>query len=235
MKLPENKKDRQKIYLVVGLVVAAAVYALWAWVYGPILKGRNEARAKIRTLEGEISAAADQISRIPLTERAYLQVVTNLVALSEQQMMHPRLGNYLLPAREILQRQARAVGLLAVQIDEIGLAPLPRPKEKAKPVRKPDDKAEAPATPVKKKSEPPPLPPYTVQAYAVRVSTECSYETLRRWMDLLEQENPLVAIGGITVAAQPDDPLKHQVSFEVQWPAWVDPDFRETLQEMEAE
>lgn len=230
MKLPQSKKERQQLLIVVGIVIVGIMYAVWTFVYQPILAKRSEAAVQTKALEDQIAGAEAQIRRIPMLERDLHNLVTNLLEISERQMLQAQLGNYLISAREILNRQARSLNILTVQIDEVGLVPMPRPKDKGRPKPRPAEEGSAPAqaaTP----AAPAGPPPATIQAYTVRVTTACGYHDLRRWIKLLEEEYAYAAINSIMITARPENAMEHQITFEVQWPVWVDQEMRVQLQE----
>lgn len=203
MQLPQNKADRQKVLALIGVGVLALLYGIWAGIYNPIQTKKKDALARISELQTNVDNAEAQISRIPRTEDELRTTLVKLMVWSDQHMLYPRLGNYLLPVRETLGLQAERLGLNPVQVDEIGLIAIPR-----------GPKATGNAA---------------MQIYAVRVSTTCSYEELRNWFSIIEQENPLVAAGNLMITAQRDYPLQHQVSFELHYPVWSSADYHNIL------
>ena len=209
MRLPENSQARRKILLLIALGAGAAVYGVWIGIYDPIRRDRDEALTKSAELEANLQTARAQISRMGAMQRELVQIAGDLQDRSEQDMLHPRLGNYLLQAREILQQYANAAGVPTIQIEEIGLV------------------------------DPPTLPkktsPYLVRAYSARVTTQCGLDSFLTWIRAMEEGNALLAISQLTIAAQPEDPLNHLIQFEVQWPVWVDPDVRETVRRLASE
>ena len=209
MHLPDNKKDRQKILILVALGVFAAAYGIWLGAYEPIRVKREAAAKRCEELDADLRLAKAQIGRAAEMKRELADTTQSLLDRSERNMLHPRLGNYLLQAREILEGHGRAFGAVNVQVAEIGLV-------------------EPPKQP-KKETE------YAVRLYSARVSAECGYEAFVRWIRALEEENPLIAVSLITVSAQPENPQIHLVRFEVQWPVWVDPAMRETVAQKASE
>jgi hypothetical protein len=196
MKLPENKEARQKVLALAGIGVAAVGYALWAFVYQPMATERAATRTAIEEAQAELGKAHVLVGTMGKQKDRLRDTTAKLLERSERDMLHPRLGNYLLQAREILDRQARELGVESYQVAEVGLADLPRaPKSKTK---------------------------RAVRYYAVRVTAQCSLELFAQWIGVLERENPLLSIGQFLIAAQAKTPLVHQVRFEVHWPIWVD-------------
>lgn len=226
MRLPENKSDRQKVLALIALGVAAVAYALWAGVVAPLRQGRDESMKKVAELEVEMRTSRAQVSRLAEMQRDLAETMRNLSERSERDMLHPRLGNYLLQAREILMRQGSAAGAENIAVAEIGLVDPPNPP-KAAPASAGDSPKAAKAAKVAKA--------YAVKAYSVRVTAECGTDAFVHWVRALEEENPLVALSQFTLAAQPDDPQRHQVRFDVQWPVWSDPGMRETVRQQAAD
>lgn len=230
MKLPDDKKERQKVLAMIGIGAAAVMYGIWAFAYEPARTAKAEANATIASLTEKISDAESDVRRIPVTERDLKAAYSNLIEFSERHMIHPRLGSsYILPARETITRHARALAIENVVVEEVGLMAMPRPKEKAKSKPKDGEGAAANTTTSAGAAEVQDVPEHTIQAYAARVSTTCSYEDFRKLTEKLEKENPLVVISNILITGQPDIPLLHQVIFEIMWPAWIDPNKREML------
>lgn len=219
MKLPQNKKDRQKVIAGIAAGIVLALYGLWAGIYRPLVKNRDEAIAKIRKIEEQIENADKQIIRTPFLARDLLLVTSNLVNYSEQHVLHPRLGNYLIPAREIINRHTRELDLPPLQVDEIGLIALPRPRDKA------------PATGKKAAAPKKPAATYSMQIYGVRMAGRLGLTDLIALIRRMENENPLLAISNISITSQTGNPLVHQIVMEAQWPAWINPDYRDTLLE----
>ena len=70
--------------------------------------------------------------------------------------------------------------------------------------------------------------------YAVRVTTQCSYEQLARLVETLESTNPYLTINGLAIANQPDAPARHQVTLSIEWPNWKDADKSHTYRSEES-
>ena len=206
MRLPENKESRQKVLALIALGVVGVAYGIWIGVYDPIRRGRDEAKVKISQLEEDLRTARIQIQRTGATKFELQEVTRNLVEYSEKEMLQPRLGNYLLQAREILSESGRAAGINDFTVTEMGLVDLPLQPKKTNLV----------AT-------------ISVRAYSARVTAECGTDALVEWLRLLEEGNSLLAISHITISAQPEKVQKHAARFEVQWPVWMDPTMRERV------
>lgn len=207
MRFPGDNKARRNLLILATLCIGGVLYGFWAFVYQPLRTKIVETRKESRELETSISQARTEIRRIPSFRDEINEVTRELINCSEQHMLHPRLGNYLLQARELIGVAARSAGVASFQASEIGLID---------PPRKPANVA-----------------PYTVRGYAVRVAAECSYAEWVDWLRELEESNPLLAVTQFMIAHQPDKPEKHIIQFELRWPVWIDPAMRERVLEME--
>ena len=212
MRLPENKESRQKVLALIALGIVAVAYGIWVGVYDPLRRGKDEAKVKISQLEEDLRTARLQIQRTGETQKELLEVARSLLTHSEKEMLQPRLGNYLLQAREILTESGKSAGVQYFSVTEVGLVDMPLLPKKTNSV----------AT-------------VAVRAYSARVTAECGTDSLVNWLGLLEEGNPLIAISHITISAQPENVQKHVVRFEVQWPVWIDPAMRERVIQQAAE
>lgn len=225
MRLPANKQDRQKVLALIALGGVAALYGLWVGVYQPISRKMDEASTTIIVLQTNLGQAPQQIRQLADMRADLVKTMRALRTHSEQHLLNPRLGNYLLPARDFLVKKGTDAGVEAIQVTDIGLID---PPAKAKPVPKPAAAAEpetkptpgAAAAPAKKE------PAGPVRVYSARVTAECGYDTFIEWVRALQADNPLIAISHFLITAQPDNPQRHLVRFEVQWPVWTDPDMQ---------
>ncbi len=209
MPLPENRADRIKVYALLALGIGGAFYALWAFVYQPLNRERWAVLEHIETIEHNLQTARITIRRMDELQAALAESARNLRARAEYDLIHPRLGNYLLQARETVIRHGLDAGIETIRVTELDFA---------NPPRRPDNE-----------------PPRRTRAYAVRVTAECRYADLLVWLQLLEEENPLLAISQLQVLAQENNRLQHQVRFELQWPVWIDPATRDTVNALVAE
>lgn len=203
---PPVKSDNRRNLMVLGaLLMAGAAYGIWVGVYEPLRRQRDEVKKQADALEAELQTIRLQIRQMPETKRELAGLTRNLRDHSEDHLLHPRLGNYLLQAREDMAHYARMAGVEGVQVEEIGLIDLPLlPKKTAD---------------------------YRLRAYAIRVSAQCGLDSLLDWIRVIETGNPLVSVSHLTISAQPENPLQHRVRLEVQWPVWIEPDMRDTVRE----
>jgi hypothetical protein len=45
----------------------------------------------------------------------------------------------------------------------------------------------------------------------------------------MEEENPFIVFSQLLISERPGSPTEHQVTFEVQWPVWIEPALRQEL------
>ena len=171
MRLPENKESRQKVLALIALGVVGVAYGIWVGVYDPLRRGRDEAKVKIVQMEEDLQAARVQIQRTGETRKELQGVVRDLLMHSEKEMLQPRLGNYLLQAREILTEAGKAAGVQYFSVTEVGLVDLPLQPKKTNTVSA-----------------------LAVRAYTARVTAECGTDALVQWLALLEKGNPLISV-----------------------------------------
>lgn len=202
MKLPQDKNERNKVLGLVGLGVAIVCYAGYTFGAKPFLQKRQDFFNNISELEDKLWKADKDIKMIPSYFEQNNEIISRIIDISENklQILHPNLGNYLLVAGDIINRHADNFNLTVTSIKEV-----------ASPERfsKNDDDTEDPKA-------------ARFKPYTVNVSLKCSFYELEKLVGAIEEENPYLCITRIGVIGQPEDVMKHSVSFDVQWPIWAD-------------
>ncbi len=205
MHLPEDPNKRMQVIAGIAVAIVAAAYGVYSFVYKPLVDARQEAIDEIASLETRLDRAQQQIRQVGDLRTESIQLATDSIHLSETYMLHPRLGNYILEARQIVQDHARPHQIQQLRIEEVGLSDLPRRRGGNRDV--------------------------LVQGYAVRVQANASYQALHNWIADLQESNPLLMIQSLVITAQSERPQLHQVRMEVHWPTWLDPAMRGTVRD----
>ena len=201
-------QNKRNMLILAAVAMLGVAYGIWIGVCEPLQRNRAEMRKQAEALEGELRVGRSQIRQIGDMKAELLSITEELQAVSDRYLLHPRLGNYLLQARESMSAYAKMAGVGSIQVDEIGLVDLPQP---------------------------PKAVTYLLRGYGVRVGATCGYRELVEWIRVMETANPYLSVNRLEVAAQPSKPRRHAVQFEVQWPVWVDPDMRETVRQKAAD
>lgn len=206
MRLPQDKKERTKILLLIGLGAVIVGYALVAFAAQPALKAARERKARIQLLQNDLAKAQSQIELAQKGKESNAKLLADFEAVTTNgsSVLKPRLGNYELSATEILESKAANCGLTIDHIRPLGITSV-KPQE-----------AEAGG---KKKKAEPRKDPFT--GYAVQVTLNCGTHDLVRLLRTLQDSNPFLCVSRLEVAAQSASPGKHAVTFEVQWPVWA--------------
>jgi len=201
MKLPQDKNERNKVLGLVGLGIAIVCYVGYTFGVKPFLQKRQDFFNNISELEDKLWKADKDIGMIPSYFEQNNKIISGIIDISENklQILHPNLGNYLLVASDIIDRHADYFNLTVTSIKEVA-----SPESFSKNNDTEDPKAAR-------------FKPYTVN-----VSLECSFYELEKLIGSIEKENPYLCITRIGVIGQPENVMKHSVSFYVQWPIWVD-------------
>jgi hypothetical protein len=202
MKLPDDKNERDKMLILIAIGVAATLYCSYRFGVKPLLARRAAARARIVEVEDLLFRAGNDIALVPQYLKQNRVVLNHILEISEEErhILRPNLGNYLLVATDIVTAQTDKLGLEVESIAETLAV--------ERPARKADKTADPNA---------PRFIPYTVN-----VSLSCSLIELIRLTRALEDENPYLCITRLGVLGQPDNPERHAISFNIQWPIWAD-------------
>ena len=207
MRLPQDKKERTKVLVLIGFGAVGVVYGIYAGVIRPLLSKRTECRTRIEELQGSLATAETTVSRMKRGEKENLEALREIVKSANRKgyVLRPRLGNYLLVATEIVERHANAVGVTVASLREVGILKFPQDA-------KDDEK-------------------YPFSSYAMRLGLECGLHDLIRFVEALEASNPYLCLASITITAQDKKPDRHDVSVEVHWPVWSDSEMPGDLEE----
>jgi len=187
--------------------VVVVVYALVAFVIAPTRAKRADTAEQIENLEGDIDRAWKVIKRVNAGQAAHLETLEAIMeeAEGERYILHPRLGNYLLPASEFVNACAKACG---AEVKTIAEGPL----------------SAVPQTTTRKTAN-------TFRSYTVRVSVECGYSELVKFLKCIEESNPYVCICALNITGQGGNPENHTIGFDLQWPTWADLDTPKKIKE----
>jgi HPt (histidine-containing phosphotransfer) domain-containing protein len=200
MKLPTDPKERNQMFILIGLVVVGVCAGIF---FG--FKFLNDAKATLRTeieeLETTIRKADGKIKRMAIDKVDNDAAVKEILEISDKYVLTAVLGNYQLPAREILEAYAKDLNLEMEPVRGMGQAPIPYPSGKG-----------------------------AFEVYSARVSLNCGMHELIRFLHRIETSNPYASVTAITISERrAQDKERAQVSFQLQWPIWADAAQREKL------
>ena len=198
MKLPADPKERAKILVLIGIGTAAVLFTLVSLVIKPLLAHKAEYAKETAELKDRIDAAQRDWNRMLKDRDRNTDVLEGIVknVIKTGYILQPRLGNYELGAREYVERIAQAQGLTLESAHEIGITQIPTaPGQNQEP---------------------------TFRCYNMRIVLFTGLPELVRLLEALQAGNPYVCVTGIAVVPRKEDPARHQVSFELQWPIWSD-------------
>jgi hypothetical protein len=199
MKLSETRKDRLKILAAVVIGATLVVYVCSVAVINPTVKLKKSRAARIAELDGKLAKARKAVEHMARDRVANSNVVNEIVetAIRQNMVLRDRLGNFQVAAAEILDSQAKKVGIPISPAREIAISQIPRSSaSKSLPV---------------------------FQAYTVSSTFECGMHDLIRLLSQIETNNSYACISSLAIAAQPEKPEKHSIALEIQWPTWTDP------------
>jgi hypothetical protein len=198
MKLPEDKKERTKVLILIAIGSILVVYGLFVGVVSPLVKGKKDRMDRIDALQEKLRKAEKATARMGEDQRACSNALCRLDDLSNRKgvVLRDRLGNFLLSATEIVDRHAQKAGVTILGYKENGMSQLPQAASRSTP-------------PV-------------FNGYTVTVQVQGDTRDLVRLLKEIETDNPYLSVSSIGITAQQGKPNRHQMSFEVQWPIWVD-------------
>jgi hypothetical protein len=193
MKLPENRKERVQVFVLIGIGAALALYALVQLLVSPYTAARQKLNAVQEDLNRKIETARRVLLYAPAVKEEYESVTAEIEKTMASNVLRPVLGSYTVVVTETIETAARLAGIAVTEIQEVGTRELPRGKTAIKT-------AEA------------------FKSYAVQVSGDGSYEQVRAFLDKIETDNPFLCVTEIRITGRSDKPEQHRVTIRVEWP-----------------
>jgi hypothetical protein len=224
VKLPADPKERKKVLALVAIGVIGALYGLLTGVAKPFLAGKAAMEERMASLKHDIARAVQTVSHMDAMQEKNYSISTQILHIASSYVLRPRLGNYLLGAKEQIERHAEGWNVTIKGVSEIGILELPKPKE----VVDPHASAGEPDTKQKDREN---GSGYTFKSYAVRVDMLCGFHALTGLLRGLEVSNPYLCISDIGVTADANSPCEHKINFVVHWPIWADAQTEARLRE----
>ncbi|MBL7076673.1 MAG: hypothetical protein ISS31_04300 [Kiritimatiellae bacterium] len=205
MKLPENKQERTKIFIMIGLGTGLVLLGIVQGIINPLINSRKNKFARLEECKTGVDRARKEIRAAARSFDRRMETLKSIRNTSEQHILHPVLGNYLLQATDIVEEHADALDIAIEPVREVGISDIP-----------PDSKTEE----------------RLLKAYTVRVNMQASYHDALRLMREIEIHNPYACVTSLIVRPRPSEDLEnHNVSIEIQWPVWADPEFPGEIEE----
>jgi hypothetical protein len=200
MKLPEDKQQRVKVFIMIGLAAILVGLGIVQGIINPLIRSRKTKQARLEECRTGLEQARRDIRAAAGSLAQRMQTVSEIKTISDRYLLAPVLGNYLLGASAKIETMAQDLNIPIEPVREVGISQIPGGKD--------------------------------VASYTVRVNVTCSYHALLRLLREIESSNPYVCVTSIVIRGQPErDPESHNVSLEVQWPIWADPDVAAQLEE----
>ncbi len=206
MKLPDDPKEKTKILILIGIGVVAVLYTTIALVVKPLFAEKARCRIEIAALEAKLEMAQRDMNRMLKDRPGNTRALEQIVDVSNRRLfiLHPSLGNYELGARAYLENQSQSAGVALTTIREIGITQIPKP-------------AKGPALAFK--------------SYNLRVGIQAGMHDALRLVEAIEKNNPYLSVSSLSVVSRPESPGRHEITMEIQWPIWEDPQMSEIIEQ----
>jgi hypothetical protein len=185
----KNLTKEQKQYVALGALAAAIVVILMVLGIRFSMATISEAKEELDDLTAKISNANQSLSRSRRTSEDYVETVA---MLRKYLTNAPPERNYYSWATQVIYSKARIAGFEVDSIDEI-----PMPQQQRSGLE--DTSA------------------ISFDSYSLRIAAHGGYENTKYFMNLLQQDYPLVRFSGIEISSG-QSPDGHDVHLFIQWP-----------------
>jgi hypothetical protein len=197
MKLPEGRKQRAQVFVLMGIGVVIVLSVLAQFILVPILDSRRKLAETREEYAARLEKAHRELKAAAQIQVEFDQVTGQLRAIASDYLLHPILGSYLVGVSEAMEPRARETGFVIEDVQERGVQALRlRAKETVG------------------------LRPYN--AYSVQISGQGSYDEIKAFLKAVEDRNPYVCITELKISGQADNPARHRASLRIEWPIEVE-------------
>lgn len=193
MKLPENKKERLQVFVLIGIGVVAVLYAMAQLVVMPFLASKQKLRNSLQSKKAKLEKAQRELNFAPRIKEEFDSVTGELDTIIRTHVLRPILGSYLVGISENLEMLAHSCNIKLDEVQEIGVREPPRTGKKGSVAR-------------------------SFKAYAVQVSARASYDQTATFLRRLEDMNPYLCVSDVRITGQPDNPESHRITLRIEWP-----------------
>jgi Tfp pilus assembly protein PilO len=197
MKLPEDRKQRIQVLVLIGIGCVVVLILLAQFAIVPIIDSRRklaetreEYRARLEKAQRELKASAQ-------IQAEFDEVTRQLQAIASDYLLRPILGSYLVGVTEAMEPRAKETGFVLDDIQERGVQALRLQAKETAGQR-----------------------PYN--AYSAQISGQGSYAEIMAFLNAIETRNPYVCVTELRISGQPDNPSQHRVSLRIEWPIEVE-------------
>lgn len=214
MKLPSDQKERIRFLVLAAMAAVGAIYISVTLGILPMVRSHRANKEKKDTVLDQMTVARGEIAQISQLRTRDRNNMIVLKEFDEKYVLRPRLGNYLLSARDFIETLATKCNVQVENIREVGpVVAIPAPAEQTRK--------------------------NALKSYSAAVSLLCGYSGLSKFVEEIEKSNPYLCITRIVISGRAkEDPENHSVRLELQWPVWdetqTETPFLERLEEMEA-
>lgn len=201
MRLPEDKKERNQIFILAGIVAAVLVFGIFQGISAYNSKKR-EARQRIEELRESIDKASAKIQRMRKDRKENIEVLEKILDIADQYVVEPHLGgNYMLEIKGIVNGMIRDSGVnLSAPLRNKGARNLPGTHG-------------------------------AFQSYQTGLSFRCGYPDILKLIYHTRKTNPLVAITNLRIQPDKRNKAVHSITMDLQWPIWSNRGMKDKLRE----
>ncbi len=215
MKLPEDKKERIRFIVLAAMAVVGGVYISVSLGILPMFRSHGSNTDRKEELLDLITVGKGEVAQIEQLKTRESKNMEAMKEFDDLYVLRPRLGNYLLSAKDIIEGLAVKCNVEVENIREVGpAAAIPAPAEQERK--------------------------NALKSYTAAVSLFCGYSDLSVFIGEIEKSNPYLCVTRLVVSGRSnDDPENHSVRLEIQWPVWDEAEtatpFLKRLEEMETD
>ena len=221
-------KQKQQLFTLVGLLGAGVLFAIYSFVWTPMRESRAARISETTRLRSQIEKARKDLKAEPSVRGDIDRIRAELDQIRKTHVPVAVMGSsQILDVQRRLEVLAQASGFEISNVREVGRRPIPRrlvketPAAKPAPSTSPDEAAPVRArtkTAAKKPERPP-----AFAGFLTEVGGVAGYDGVVEFLRRMEESNPYVCVTSLNIQGQVEDPTRHLVSIQMEWPVEAPP------------
>jgi hypothetical protein len=205
MNLPDDPKERKKLYVAFGMIAVSILYVGIKYGMEPLMEKRKNRADQVAKLEDQVYNYERKIKKLESCRQELSQLQYKIVTASERQqfILHHNLGNYRLVAESTIMPYFKKANVKVTKTNPVPFAGEIKTEINSEGI--PNSRRFIP--------------------FGLGLTCSGSFLNIVAAIDALERSNPYLSISSLNISSSPD-PQNQEVKMLIEWPIWITDDVK---------